>query len=253
MRPSVEGAMADVWTALTPKGLHTFWGEFFVWPDSGEVWSCRWVPAAPTIPTQRPAGVTGFAVCSGVERRIHVCAFCPCMAVYPPSKQLPHPPVVHVQLVLKKPGEDDDEPAVAGPAAPEAIEAAAGAPPASAEDSGPMAADAVAETNDVAGPPPVSSEVLPTSVEEPSLPILGLPPSPLLSEEAAPEATEALAYAPPASAEDPGPMAAEAVAETNDVAGPPPGSSEILPTPVDEPKPPGLDLQPSLLSRIRPR
>ena len=110
-----------------------------------------------------------------------------------------------------------------------------------------MAADAVAETNDVAGQPPVSSEVLPTSVEEPSPPILGLPPSPLLSEEAAPEATEALAYAPAASAEDPGPMAAEAVAETNDVAGPPPGSSEILPTPVDEPKPPGLDLQPSPL------
>ena len=72
--------------------------EFTAVDDEDNVYVCQW-EFQPNRPSQRLAGVTGWANVNGETVRLHVCYHNPCIAKHKKSKcgQMPEP--LHVRLV----------------------------------------------------------------------------------------------------------------------------------------------------------
>ena len=66
--------------------------------DTNDTFIAKW-QWQPTVPTLRDAGVSGWALCDGKVKRLHVCAKSPCTARYPASKYGNVPPPIHVRLI----------------------------------------------------------------------------------------------------------------------------------------------------------
>ena len=82
----------------TLQGLANYAGEFTVRDDTNDTFIAKW-QWQPSVPTQRDAGVIGWALFDGKVKRLHVCAKNPCTARYPASKYGNVPPPIHVRLI----------------------------------------------------------------------------------------------------------------------------------------------------------
>ena len=86
----------------TYKELLHHKGDFTVVDDANETFTTQWL-WAPSVPTRRETGITGWMKRGNRLMRLHVCATTPCGARYPPNKYIYVPPPIHARLVAPAP------------------------------------------------------------------------------------------------------------------------------------------------------
>ena len=204
--------------SATMRALGRIRGEFQVQDETNSICTARW-QFTPSIPVYRHSGVSGWALLDGVVKRLHVCAYDPCIAKHPGSKYGNLPPPNHVRLLEQ--GAAGVASSASGSGVPSSPASLAPSPPAAAPQTlavaGPELAVAGPEAAAAAGADavPESPELSP-AVAGPEAPP-GPPPLPSPSSPPSPPA-----LLPPAVAEPVAEIAASKLLDKSLVATPPP-------------------------------